>query len=93
MARKKSGNKKRSSGVYDSSKMHEDTLGRLKTQLKLRETLQGLTAQRNENIRRQTNQNLRNEYTRIRNYLETLPPSMQDGSKEHLKKGLNTWRK
>ena len=49
-------------------------LKRLKNELDAKESIQRLNKILNENIQRQINNNLSNEYTRIRNYLDSSMP-------------------
>lgn len=77
--------KQRKKPIKDYSRMAIAQLKRLKNELDTKESIQRLNKIHDENIQRQINNNLTNEYTRIRNYLlNTMPVGTRDN--HHLKK-------
>lgn len=80
-------NKKRKS-VKDYSHMSIAQLRRLKQELDAKESVQRLNKIHNENIQKQINNNILNEYSRIRNFLDSsLPVGYRDTN--HLKKRMD----
>ena len=83
-------NKKKKS-VKDYSFMGIAQLRRLKNELDNKEAIQRLNKVHNENLQRQVNNNHSNEYTRIRNYLDSsMPVGTRDN--HHLNKRLEEIR-
>ena len=83
-------NKKKKS-VKDYSFMGIAQLRRLKNELDNKEAIHRLNKVHNENIQRQVNNNHSNEYTRIRNYLDSsMPVGTRDN--HHLNKRLEEIR-
>lgn len=65
--------------IKDYSHLGFLQLKKLKNQIEAKQAIQQLNKIYNENIQRQINNNLLNEYTRIRNYLEsTMPPGTRN---------------
>lgn len=77
--------KQRKKPIKDYSRMAIAQLKRLKNELDTKESIQRLNKIHDENIQRQINNNLTNEYTRIRNYLlSSMPVGTRDN--HHLDK-------
>ena len=73
--------------VTDYSGLLTNHLQRLKKEIENKETIQKLNKLHNENLMRQHRNNVMNEYTRIRNFLESGgPPGTRDN--HHLKQRL-----
>jgi len=80
--------KPRRKPVKDYSKLLESQLYHLKKELEGRDAVHRLHKVHNENLMAQNRNNLMNEYTRIRNYLENQgPPTTRDT--EHLRQRLH----
>lgn len=73
--------------VKDFSHLSMAQLKRLKHEMDAKEAISRLNKNHHENIQRQINNNILNEYSRIRNYLDSsIPVGMRDT--HHLNKRL-----
>jgi len=78
--------------VKDYSRLMTNHLERIKKEMDHREAIQKLNKIHNENLMRQNRNNIMNEYTRIRNFLDSGgPPGTRDTN--HLNQRLEHIRK
>ncbi len=74
--------------IHDFSKLNHLQLANLKKQIENKESIKDMHRIKKENIQRQKINNLKNEYIRIRNYLDSKPVHLKGLTPAHLEKRI-----